>query len=175
MARDKLEAMTSEGYSKSAFAGRNGVDTSPALGNDGLMKHRLTLKELAAAAGVSIDAVKRMIPNLAGYEPHREASVSLEAVEQVRARRGKGRPRKIDPGSSQGHFPAFWFDGNEWFGWVRSQDDLAKLEAAYPEGRWRMAHRCDRSTDRANFGFRSEHLGGTVTLGEWLEQQGGER
>lgn len=162
-------------HQKSAFAGRNGIDTNPALGNDGAMKQRLTLKELAVAAGVSIDVVKRLVPNLAGYQAPRQASVALEAVEQVRARRPLGRPRKIDHGATEGRFPAFWFDGNEWFGWVRSEADLELLEAAYPDGKWKMAHRCDRSTDRANFGFRAEHLGGSVTLGAWLEQQGEKR
>ena len=65
-------------------------------------------------------------------------------------------------------FPRFWFDGNAFFGWIIGPGSLARLEAAYPDGAWRDARRCDHSTDRDNFGFRIEHAG-VELLGDWFD------
>lgn len=140
------------------------------VNNPPMKKQRVNSQELADLTGESIYNVRLAFPSLKGYKPATVATVPVSAVEQFLARRGKGRPRKVKPGATAPAFPVFWFDGNAFFGWVRSPDDLANLEQAYPGGQWRKALRCDASTDRPNFGFRIEHSGGSVSLGEWLEQ-----
>ena len=76
-------------------------------------------------------------------------------------------------------FPKFFFDSNQWCGWV---EDLGDLESVLRAHRgvpgWigvslLDAKRFDAARDEPNgfdsFGFRTEHKG-PETLGEWLKK-----
>lgn len=72
------------------------------------------------------------------------------------------------------NFPRFWFEGNLYFNWVNSLDDMQKVFDAYKDQMTK-----DEIVDKAvntdagmkNFGLRAEHKG-TVTLRKFLKDHG---
>lgn len=91
-------------------------------------------------------------------------------------------------------FPVFYFDANSWFGLVDSVDRWQELVSAYGE----TPERLDRLLEAKmapqseinelpeayfagdpevvtgqvpSFGFRREHIGGTIKLGEWAKSR----
>ncbi len=89
-------------------------------------------------------------------------------------------------------FPAFYFDGNKWFGGVDSEEAWCELVSAYegdvqrvlgarnalhadlaalPEN-YHLDAPAVREGDLETFGFRREHKDGAVTLDEWARARG---
>jgi len=77
-------------------------------------------------------------------------------------------------------FPKFWFEGNLYFNWVNSQEDLQKVFELY-EGSMTPDEILDRSKNEQylekepnynTYGLRSEHIHGDKTLREYLEEHG---
>src|SRR6185369_8824343 len=77
-------------------------------------------------------------------------------------------------------FPKFWFEGNLYFNWINSEEDLQKLFVAY-EGSMTPDEILDKSKnqnypdkghDYTIYGLRSEHIHGDKTLREFLEENG---
>jgi hypothetical protein len=84
----------------------------------------------------------------------------------------------------------FFFDGNQWFGTVDSPEQLYKLLAVYdlesvldakmaPQSKidelprnYHMGAMDVRSGDMPSFGFRREHIPGTVRLEDWAKNRG---
>ncbi|MBU1179380.1 hypothetical protein KJ885_00360 [Patescibacteria group bacterium] len=76
-----------------------------------------------------------------------------------------------------GNWKKFWFEGNLYFGWVKSIDDWRKAVEIYgehftPLSRLLEAREAPHETNRyPKFGFASECCG-KLTLGEWAKQNG---
>lgn len=70
------------------------------------------------------------------------------------------------------NFKPFWFDGNQWFGFVDTPEKAKDLLKYYSYEEIRRA-RCVvggfNSKSVARFGFYSEYRG-DLTLGEWIDK-----
>lgn len=69
----------------------------------------------------------------------------------------------------------FFFDGNQAFGQINSEDEFKRILTVYSGDNYPNAldaKMCDSSIERPtgpSFGFRIEHQG-KKTLGEWMEE-----
>jgi hypothetical protein len=66
----------------------------------------------------------------------------------------------------------FWFEANQFFGWIRNIDDWRELREAYPDyddNRLLEAKKADDDFVGPNYGFRREHQG-THTLRDFFAE-----
>lgn len=66
----------------------------------------------------------------------------------------------------------FWFDGNKAWGQIDSEEDFKRILSFYPDALEAKIHDASNDGKRPSgpsFGFRMEHIGGSITLGEWMK------